>query len=77
MAIRRPQPRDARRKILYKDLGAGGVDHEAIWAMLQAATTAGSRSISTRRPNEGEGSVDDKIGINCRYLTETLKVPHF
>jgi len=29
------------------------------------------------RPNEGEGSVDDKIGINCRYLMETLQVSHF
>ena len=26
------------------------------------------------RSNEGEGSVDDKIGINHLYLTETLKV---
>ena len=26
------------------------------------------------RPNEGEGSVEDKIRINHRYLVETLKV---
>lgn len=26
------------------------------------------------RSNEGEGSADDKIGINCRYLREVLDV---
>ena len=65
-------------EILYKDLGAGGVDHPAIWAMLQERGYNGwiTLDLDPPRPNEGEGSVDDKIGINCRYLMETLKVPH-
>ncbi len=66
-------------EILYKDLGAGGVDHEAIWAMLQERGYNGwiTLDLDPPRPNEGEGSVDDKIGINCRYLTETLQIAHF
>ena len=67
------------QEILYKDLGAGGVDHPAIWNMLIERGYNGwiTLDLDPPRPNEGEGSVDDKIGINCRYLTETLKVPHF
>ena len=66
-------------EILYKDLGAGGVDHPAIWAMLQARGYQGwiTLDLDPPRPQEGEGSVDDKMGINCRYLREVLKVPHF
>ena len=65
-------------EILYKDLGAGGVDHPAIWKMLVDRGYQGwiTLDLDPPRPDEGEGSVDDKIGINCRYLTETLKVPH-
>lgn len=66
-------------EILYKDLGAGGVDHPAIWTMLNDRGYDGwiTLDLDPPRPNEGEGTVDDKIAINCRYLTETLKVPHF
>ena len=65
-------------EILYKDLGSGGVDHPAIWTMLNKRGYDGwiTLDLDPPRPNEGEGSVDDKIGINCRYLTETLKVSH-
>ena len=67
-----------REGILYKDLGAGGVDHPAIWAMLVDRGYRGwiTLDLDPPRPNEGEGTVDEKIGINCRYLTETLKVAH-
>ncbi|MCY3871046.1 MAG: sugar phosphate isomerase/epimerase [Gemmatimonadetes bacterium] len=63
-------------EILYKDLGSGGVDHPAIWAMLNERGYDGwiTLDLDPPRPNEGEGSVDDKMGINCRYLMETLKV---
>lgn len=63
-------------EILYKDLGAGGVNHPAIWEMLVDRGYRGwiTLDLDPPRPNEGEGSVDDKIGINHRYLIETLKV---
>jgi inosose dehydratase len=65
-------------EILYKDLGAGGVDHPAIWKMLVDRGYDGwiTLDLDPPRPNEGEGTVDEKIGINHRYLNETLKVPH-
>ena len=68
-----------QEEILYKDLGAGGVDHPEIWSMLVDQGYEGwiTLDLDPPRPNEGEGTVDDKIGINCRYLTETLKVPCF
>jgi inosose dehydratase len=75
-----PTPTQAMHaaEILYKDLGSGGVDHPAIWTMLNERGYNGwiTLDLDPPRPNEGEGSVDDKIGINCRYLAETLKVPH-
>ncbi len=65
-------------EILYKDLGSGGVDHPGIWKMLVERGYDGwiTLDLDPPRPNEGEGSVDDKIGINHRYLIETLEVPH-
>jgi len=65
-------------EILYKDLGAEGVDHPAIWKMLSDRGYDGwiTLDLDPPRPNEGEGTVDDKMGINVRYLQETLKVPH-
>ena len=63
-------------EILYKDLGSGGVDHPAIWTMLNERGYDGwiTLDLDPPRPDEGEGSVDDKIKINCKYLTETLKI---
>lgn len=65
-----------QEEILYKDLGAGGVDHPAIYEMLVERGYQGwiTLDLDPPRPNEGEGTVDDKIGINVRYLKETLKV---
>lgn len=65
-------------EILYKDLGAGGVDHPAIYKMLVDRGYNGwiTLDLDPPRPNEGEGTVEDKIGINYRYLMDTLKVPH-
>lgn len=63
-------------EILYKDLGAGGVDHPAIWRMLVDRGYQGwiTLDLDPPRPNEGEGSAEDKIAINHRYLIDTLKV---
>jgi inosose dehydratase len=65
-------------KILYKDLGSGGVDLKTIWDMLQAR---GSNhwitvDLDPPRPSEGEGSFEDKLRLNRDFLTDTLGVPH-
>lgn len=65
-------------EILYKDLGAGGVDLPAIWKLMQER---GYRywvtlDLDPPRPNEGEGTVRDKLEINTRFLRDTLRVAH-
>jgi inosose dehydratase len=65
-----------RERIHYQDLGSGGVDHEAIWALLLRKGFDGwvTLDLDPPRRNEGEGTVLDKLNINRRYLFETLKV---
>ena len=63
-------------RILYKDLGTGGVDLPAVWRLLQER---GYRywitlDLDPPRPNEGEGSAEEKLRINRRYLMEGLRV---
>ncbi len=64
------------QEILYKDLGAGGVDLPGIWSLLLARGYHGwiTLDLDPPRPNEGEGTVEEKILINRRYLRETLGV---
>lgn len=71
-----PTMEQHRQEILYKDLGAGGVDLPGIWNLLNERGFQGwiTLDLDPPRPNEGEGSVEDKILINRRYLLETLKV---
>lgn len=63
-------------KILYKDLGSGGVDFPAIWRWVQER---GYRywitlDLDPPRPNEGEGSAEEKLRINQRFVLEELGV---
>jgi inosose dehydratase len=71
-----PTQEQHRERILYQDLGAGGVDHEAIWASLKARRYDGwiTLDLDPPRPNEGEGTVEQKLAINHRYLRERLGV---
>jgi inosose dehydratase len=65
-----------RQEILYKDLGTGGVDIDGIWSLLKERGFTGwiTLDLDPPRPLEGEGSVADKMSINRRFLTETLRV---
>ncbi|HEV8636571.1 MAG TPA: sugar phosphate isomerase/epimerase family protein [Chloroflexota bacterium] len=71
-----PTQEQHRERILYQDLGAGGVDHEAIWANLKRRGYDGwiTLDLDPPRANEGEGTVEQKLAINHRYLFETLGV---
>lgn len=65
-----------RQEILYKDLGAGGVDLPTVWRLLNER---GYRywvtlDLDPPRPNEGEGTLEEKLQINRRFLTDTLGV---
>jgi sugar phosphate isomerase/epimerase len=65
-------------EILYKDLGAGGVDLPALWDVMRERgyTYWVTLDLDPPRPNEGEGSPEDKLRINKRYLEEVLHVAH-
>lgn len=71
-----PTQEQHQREILYKDLGAGGVDLPGIWQQLLDRGYQGwiTLDLDPPRPNEGEGTVEEKIAINRRYLVETLRV---
>jgi inosose dehydratase len=65
-----------RQENLYKNLGAGGVDHPGIWGMLLDRGYRGwiTLDLDPPRPNEGEGTAEEKLRLNHRYLVETLQV---
>jgi inosose dehydratase len=62
------------QEILYKDLGSGGVDHEAIWKIIKDRGYRGWITLDLDPPRSDEGTIEEKILINRRYLTDTLKV---
>ena len=64
------------REILYKDLGAGGVDLPACWRLLRERGYAYwiTLDLDPPRPQEGEGTVEEKLRLNRRYLLEDLRV---
>ena len=64
------------REILYKDLGTGGVDLPRIWQFLLDRGYFGwiTLDLDPPRPNEGEGTPEEKLAVNTMYLVETLKV---
>jgi inosose dehydratase len=73
-----PTPTQAMHaeEILYKDLGAGGCDIPTNWRILNER---GYRywitlDLDPPRPNEGEGTPEEKLAINHRFLVETLGV---
>jgi inosose dehydratase len=67
-----------RKQILYKDLGAGGVDFPTIWSLLQERRYQGwiTLDLDPPRADEGEGTAEEKLLINRRYLLEELRVGH-
>jgi inosose dehydratase len=61
-------------KILYKDLGTGGCDLPTNWQILNDRGFKGwiTLDLDPPRPNEGEGSAEDKLRINHNYVVNTL-----
>ncbi len=63
-------------KILYKDFGSGGVDFPAVWKLLQERGYDYwiTLDLDPPRPQEGEGSAEDKLRLNRTYLQEKIGV---
>lgn len=64
------------QKILYKDLGSGGCDIPGTWRLLQERGYRGwvTLDLDPPRANEGEGTPEEKLRINRRYVVEELGV---
>lgn len=71
-----PTREEHNKEILYKDLGTGGVDIPGIWSLLLEHGYQGwiTLDLDPPRPAEGEGTYEDKLRINHRFLTDVLKV---
>ena len=71
-----PTREEHNKEILYKDLGSGGVDIQGIWKLLLERGYAGwiTLDLDPPRQNEGEGTYEEKLRINHRFLTDVLKV---
>jgi inosose dehydratase len=71
-----PTPtRDEHAKVnLYKNLGAGGVDFPAIFKLLGERKYQGWITLDLDPPRPGEGSIDENLEINRKYLREVLGV---
>ena len=63
-------------KILYKDFGTGGVDLPAVWRWVQERDYRYwiTLDLDPPRPQEGEGTAEEKLRINRQYLLNELHV---
>lgn len=59
---------------LYKLMGTGGVDFPAIYETLVSRSFAGWVTMDFDPPREWEGTVDEQMTANKKYLEETLGV---
>jgi hypothetical protein len=71
-----PWVEEHRRECLYKDLGAGGVDLPGVWRRVEERGYQYWITLDLDPPRmaEGEGTVEDKLPRNRRYLQEQLAV---
>ena len=69
---------DEQQIKLVSDLGFPGLELyvQGIWKMLLERGYSGriTLDLDPPRPNEGEGTCEDKLRINHRFLTDVLKV---
>ncbi len=71
-----PTPtRELHRKVmLYKNLGAGGVDFPAILKILRQRGYDGWITLDLDPPRPGAGTIEENLDINKRYLREKLSI---
>lgn len=72
-----PTRDEHERECLYKDLGAGGVDLERVWRVVEERGYRYWITLDLDPPRAGEGSVEEKLERNARFLRERLSVSHF
>ncbi|MBO0745259.1 MAG: TIM barrel protein [Candidatus Dormibacteraeota bacterium] len=72
-----PTRDEHERECLYKDLGAGGVDLERVWRVVEERGYRYWITLDLDPPRAGEGSVKEKLERNAGFLRERLSVSHF
>lgn len=72
-----PTREEHERECLYKDLGAGGVDLGRVWELIREREYRYWITLDLDPPRAGEGSVEEKLRINARFLRERLGVSRF
>lgn len=69
-----PTQEEHRKVNLYKNCGAGGVDFPAIFKLLNQRGYAGWITLDLDPPRPGEGTIEENLTTNKRYLVEKLGV---
>jgi|YNPMSStandDraft_1061717.scaffolds.fasta_scaffold47280_2 inosose dehydratase len=69
-----PTLEEHKKENLYKNLGTGGVDFPAIMKLLRERDYRGWITLDLDPPRPGEGTIEENVLANKRYLTEVLKV---
>jgi hypothetical protein len=69
-----PTQEEHRKSNLYKNLGAGGVDFPAIVSLLRKRVYAGWITLDLDPPRPGEGTIEENLEINRRYLKDKVTV---
>lgn len=69
-----PTREEHQRVNLYKNCGAGGVDFPAIMKLLRERNYQGWITLDLDPPRAGEGTIDENLEINRKYLREKLGV---
>lgn len=69
-----PSREEHRRENLYKNLGAGGVDFPAIFETLKRKGFQGWITIDLDPPRPGDGTIEENVLVNKKYLQEVLAV---
>jgi inosose dehydratase len=69
-----PTQEEHREVNLYKILGAGGVDFPAIYQTLTSRGFEGWITMDFDPPREWEGTIDEQMTANKKYLTDVLGI---
>jgi len=72
-----PTREEHQRECLYKDIGSGGVDFVRVWEVQQAHDYRYWITLDLDPPRADEGTVEEKLQRNARYLREGLGVTRF
>ncbi len=69
-----PTQEEHKKVNLYKNLGAGGVDFPAIFKILRERNYQGWITLDLDPPRAGEGTIEENLEINRKYLRQALNV---